>query len=364
MKKILSFFSLLLPAFFFIWTVDATTYTVNGNLTKIAIPQQWYEWNTIKWCDKCEPVKIDTSSTGCYNVTFWWVSYIECTKIFDDDWKLIVENSSWTGKSNGLSVFVTNKDPDIKEWIEVKISIDKDYEWKVNFTSIQKYEESKWKDISLSSKSVFDYSNDLKLGYVKISSSDKWKVNLSKFVKFAQTGSYRIYVEDKDWFSDYAQFYIGKANDNSVADKTSEAKFSETKKEKKDIEEEVYTSRSCKKYTIKYYEDIDAFSSPDLKKQEYFVSKEYFKRYIDSKNKPVDGCPTNEWWITTKYKDDSESKDKYIASNWKVYLLEWEEWNYYSKELDSELKSPTKFKTLEELKYYIRDRNFLTSMVY
>ena len=356
MNKLLSLslvlaFSVLLS----IWISDATTYTVNGNLNKFAIPKQDYEWNTIKWCDRCEPIKIDSSSSWCNDVVLWWVPYIECMKIYDDNGKYIWDDVS---NVNNLSVTVDDKDFSTNEWMGIKININRDYIWKIYFSKIQRYEDLKWNDVSLSSKTVLDYSDDLDIWFVRFSSSDGWKMNLSKFIKFTQTGNYRIYVEDKDWYTNYVQFYIWKV------DGRSEAKVNETKKEKKDIEEEVYTSRSCKKYTIKYYEDIDAFSSPDLKKQEYFVSKEYFKRYIDSKNKPVDGCPTNEWWVTTKYKDDFDSTDKYIASNWKVYLLEWEEWNYYSKELDSELKSPTKFKTLEELKYYIRDRNFLTSMVY
>ena len=357
MKKVFCLVCALVVCVLFLsWVSRATTYTVNWNLTKFAVPLQWYEWNTIKWCDRCEPIKIDSSSTGCYNIMFWWVLYVECTKIFDDNWKLIEKKLSWSGKTNWLSVFVTNKDPDVKEWIELKITIDNDYEWKLSFPYIQKYENSEWKDISLSSKYIYDYSDELNRGYVKISSSDKWKINLSKFVKFVQTGSYRVYVEDKDWFSDYAQFYIWKIDDS--------VKISDSKKEIKDIEEEVYTSRSCKKYTIKYYEDIDAFSSPDLQKQEYFVSKDYFKRYVDSKNKSVEGCPTNEWWITSIYRDSSDSLVKYIAPNWKVYLLKWEKWNYSSKELDNELWALTTFTTIQQLKYYIRDRNFLSSMVY
>ena len=47
---------------------------------------------------------------------------------------------------------------------------------------------------------------------------------------------------------------------------------------------QTYISRSCKPYTIEYVQSINAYTSPDLRKKEYFVNVEYFKRYVDSKN--------------------------------------------------------------------------------
>jgi len=129
-----------------------------------------------------------------------------------------------------------------------------------------------------------------------------------------------------------------------------------------DTKDEIYIARNCKQYTIKYYETLKVFSSPDLKTNEYFINKEYFKRYIDSKNPYKSWCPSNVWWITTYYNDKSNDNTKYIAPNWKVYFIIWEAWNYYSNELNKELRTPTNFKTIQQLKYYIRDRNPLISM--
>jgi hypothetical protein len=45
-----------------------------------------------------------------------------------------------------------------------------------------------------------------------------------------------------------------------------------------------YTSRSCKEYTLHYLSDLEARTSPNLNKAEYFISVDYLERYIDSKN--------------------------------------------------------------------------------
>ena len=95
---------------------------------------------------------------------------------------------------------------------------------------------------------------------------------------------------------------------------------------------------------------------------EYFVNKDYFKRYVDSKNKYQSGCPTNVGWISTNYADRTNDNNRYTAPNGKVYFITWQPWNFYSNELNKELKTPTSFNTIQELKYYIRDRNPLISM--
>jgi hypothetical protein len=107
---------------------------------------------------------------------------------------------------------------------------------------------------------------------------------------------------------------------------------------------------------------LGVYTSPNLKQDEYFVSKDYFKRYIDSKNRRADWCPTNIWWITTTYRDTSNSSDRYTAPNGKVYFINWKNWSYSSTELDKELNGSKKFWSVTDLKYFIRDRNPFISM--
>ena len=129
-----------------------------------------------------------------------------------------------------------------------------------------------------------------------------------------------------------------------------------------DTEEEVYISRSCKKYIIKYDEELGVCTSPNLLKKEYFINKEYFKRYIDSKNKQIDGCPTNKWNLV-RYKDNSNNTDRHVAPNGKVYFIEWQQWRFYSNEINKELNRLTSFSTIQELKNYIMGRNPITPIV-
>ena len=256
---------------------------------------------------------------------------------------------------------INNESPSTNEWIEVKVDIDDKYTWKVDFTKMQYYstEDEKWVDIPVTSKNyVSDYWDEAKLGYVKFDSSDDWEKELADFVKFSQKGNYRIYVEDKDWYSDYVQFYVWKWNNTLKSTNTTTV----TSSTPTDTEDEIFIARSCKKYKITYSSSLNVYTSPNLNMNEYFMSKDYFKRYVDSKNKYQDGCPTNIWWISTSYYDKSNDNNRYTAPNGKVYFITWEEWNYYSNELNKELKTPTSFSTIQQLKYYIRDRNPLINM--
>lgn len=264
-------------------------------------------------------------------------------------------SSSKSHPTNDLSVSITNDEPTTNERVEVVVDVNDKYTGKVDFTKMQYYsfDEEKRVDIPVTSKNyVKDYSDDAKLGYVKFDSSDDWEKNLSEFLKFSQPGNYRIHVEDKDWYNDYVQFYVWKWNNKAQLT---------TSKEPQD-EDEYYIARSCKKYKIEYLNNLGVYTSPNLKKDEYFISKDYFKRYIDSKNKRTDWCPTNVWWITTTYKDSSNSSDRYTAPNGKVYFINWQNWIYSSTELDKELNGAKKFSTINDLKYFIRDRNPFISM--
>ncbi len=119
-----------------------------------------------------------------------------------------------------------------------------------------------------------------------------------------------------------------------------------------------YISRSCKPYTIEYIQSLNVYTSPDLNKKEYFVSIDYLKRYVDSKNAQSTECYIDWWWISTPYTDTWIWADRYIAPNWKVYFIKQQNWAYTS----DELASPKSFPTIDELKNYIGKRNPLIWM--
>lgn len=119
-----------------------------------------------------------------------------------------------------------------------------------------------------------------------------------------------------------------------------------------------YVSRSCKPYTVEYIQSLNAYTSPDLRKREYFVNIDYLKRYVDSKNAQNAECYIGWWWISSSYVDTNTKSDRYIAPNWKIYFITQLNWAYTSNEL-SVAKS---FSTIDELKNYIRKRNPLINM--
>lgn len=151
-------------------------------------------------------------------------------------------------------------------------------------------------------------------------------------------------------------------NNNSISQESStktETKQTETSQTIQSQNSIKYISRSCKPYNIEYIPELNAYTSPDLKKKEYFVNIEYFKRYVDSKNAQNAECyVTNRSRITKSYIDTSNSNNRFVAPNWKIYFINQQNWFYRS----SNINSSKNFTTIDELKNYIKKRNPLIPM--
>lgn len=247
-----------------------------------------------------------------------------------------------------LEVSIDNNQPATDEYIGLIIKTDEDYTGKISFKAKYFNESSeKWVDIEdqVSSKYFSKYSDEWEDWYYKITSSDEWEVTLDKLVKFNKEWYYRIYVTDKNGNTEYVSLKVSDDEDYDEDDEDI-------------IENEVYVARSCKEYNLQYLYDLWVYSSSSLNKLEYFVNLDYFKRYIDSKNKQKDWCPTNVWWISTSYVDKSNKADRFTAPNGKVYFISENNGVYSSKQITS----GKTFKSLSEIKYFLRDKNPLIGM--
>ena len=336
---------------------------------------------------------------------YWDDTYIQINVSDEDDNSSSSSSSSKSSSSSdesNLTLSVNSASQTIYEPIDLTIKTD-NYVWKINLYA--KYKEltsNYWLTLNnTSTEYLSDYSNIWENWYYKMTSSDKGKKTFSKLVEFKKPWTYRLYAEDANWYANFVQIYVNENNNttsisssntktntwsssendeiekllrellnkkwnnsslssspNTSSPSTSSQSIERNKQNISSSNDEVYISRSCKEYRIQYNTWLWVFTSPDLKKAEYFINKDYFKRYIDSKNKQVEGCPTNVWWISTNYKDTSSSNEYYIAPNGKVYFFTRENWTYKS----SWLTKDKQFQSLSEIKYYIRDRNPLIWM--
>jgi len=305
--------------------------------------------------------------------------------VSDDNW-----NDSESNSNSELSLSANDNYPYTNKPISITIKTEGDYSGKIKLYAKYKDSSGNRTKISNTSSTYFsDYSSIWENGYYNMKSSDKWKKILSDLMEFKKEWVYRIYAEDEQWYSNYISVNVTsssntKSSNNSAV--SNQVNTTETddidklisqllwndswvssdinndiernKNNLKGVSDEIYKSRSCKEYRIQYNVDLWVFTSPDLKKKEFFVNKEYLKRYIDSKNPQKDWCPVNSWWITTIYRDKSSNNWYYISPNWKVYFISFENWYYFSDDLTVQKK----FSTISEIKYYIRDRNPLIWM--
>ena len=333
---------------------------------------------------------------------YWDDTYVQVNVADDDDNSSSSNSSNSSSDESNLTLSVNSASQTIYEPIDLTIKTD-NYVWKINLYA--KYKEltsNYWLTLNnTSTEYLSDYSNIWENWYYKMTSSDKGKKTFSKLVEFKKPWTYRLYAEDANWYANFVQIYVNENNNttsisssntktntwsssendeiekllrellnkkwnnsslssspNTSSPSTSSQSIERNKQNISSSNDEVYISRSCKEYRIQYNTWLWVFTSPDIKKAEYFINKDYFKRYIDSKNKQVEGCPTNAWWISTNYKDTSSNNEYYIAPNGKVYFFTRENWTYKS----SWLSKDKQFQSLSEIKYYIRDRNPLIWM--
>ncbi len=314
----------------------------------------------------------------------WNEEYVQITVNASD------EEKDKNSEDTKLEISTNTTNLSTREPIDINIKTD-DYVGKLSLYAKYRELTSNYR-ITLnntSSEYFWNYSDEWEDWYYKMTSSDKGKITLSDLVAFRKTWTYRIYIEDNDWYTNFVQIYVN-SNDNTTSDNTSFTinKDSKNSNEDDDIQkllnellntwnntttqnnvernkdnikssdEEIYISRSCKQYRIQYNQSLWVYTSPNLKKTEYFISKEYLKRYIDSKNPQKENCPQNSWWITTSYRDKSESSNNYIAPNWKVYFISQQNWYFTSDELNTKKN----FNSISALKYFIRDHNPLIWM--
>lgn len=309
---------------------------------------------------------------------------------FNVSWDDDDENNS---KKSKLSISLINENPETDSRIWIILETNSDYVGKISFPKIEYYSSSR-KDISSSSEYIWNSSDEWEDGYYKMTSKDYWYKRISNFVKLKKEWKYRIHAKATDWATDYIQFYVNESDYEKESDweETTQKEIEEminrilnptwttnyddysylgwnySYKDDNGVErnknnigymtDETYKSRSCKEYRLHYDPDLWVFTSPDLQKTEYFINKNYFKRYIDSKNPQKNWCPTNIWRISTNYNDSSTNSENFIAPNGKVYFIQQKNWKYYSNNLNTE----NDFPSLIELKFYIRDRNPLIKM--
>ena len=308
----------------------------------------------------------------------WDDYYIQFTVDWDNS-----SSDNYNTEDSNISLSVSNSQPKTYKPIDVTLKTD-NYVGKIKLYA--KYKDSSNSRVKISNNSSYeyfsDYSNIWENWYYKMISSDKWKKTLYGLIEFKKEWSYRIYAEDEQWYSNYTSIDVNSSTNTTTKTNTwddidkliNQLLWTDTtttennkniddgiernKKNLKDISDEIYKSRSCKEYRIQYDSTLWAFTSPDLQKKEYFINKEYFKRYIDSKNPQKEWCPTNAWWISTSYKDSSTSSTHVITPNWKVYFISTGNWSYYS----NNLTTNKSFASLIEIKNFIKNRNPLIIM--
>lgn len=370
----------------FIWWGESSTsttkvddnYIITWDITLYAIFQKKSsEWSSSWWWG---------SSSG------WWSRSSEWSR--SSGWSS--SRSEWSSNSasskNEITLTTNKKTLNTDEYINLTIETTNKYLGKLTLYAEYETPSSGRSAIPNTSHTYFsDFSNEWSDGYYRMVLSDHDEVTLKRLLKFTESGYYRVYVKDTYWNSKYIQFHVKQSNQNTNSKETINTNTEETTnistwnnnylsiisqlyKTQEDSHysadevntsninsiwwDEIYVSRSCKSYRIQYIESLNAYTSPDLKKTEYFVNIDYFKRYIDSKNSQNAECYANRSRITDSYSDTNTERDRAIAPNGKIYFIEQQN-DWYSSKQFSSAKS---FSSISELKEFINKHNPLTKI--
>lgn len=187
-------------------------------------------------------------------------------------------SSSKKKNSNDLEISAYPSNPDIKQRIRVNIETDDDYTWKIYFKNL-KYKSnnsSSWKDVSMTSSSyVYDYSDEWKNGYYKMTRSDDWEKDLYRLIKFNKQWYYRIYIEDTYGNESYVQIHVSD-DDEDYYDSYNYSSSSSSRNSDYNYDSNFSSSQMSKVREVFYNRDNTIAQMqrlyPNLKKDYYWIS--------------------------------------------------------------------------------------------
>ncbi len=130
----------------------------------------------------------------------------------DTDWNEdYIEFNVWNNSYYyDLELSTNDRNPDASEYIDLTVTTDSYYRWKINFTAeYRSSTSSSWESISRTSSTYFtNRSTTWTNWYLTMGSSDRWEKTVENIFKFAKKGYYRIIAEDEEWNSTYLDFNV------------------------------------------------------------------------------------------------------------------------------------------------------------
>ncbi|MBO4203937.1 hypothetical protein J5893_03880 [bacterium] len=164
-----------------------------------------------------------TSSDRGYKKFYDFLKFYEA-----GEYRLTAEDD--TGRERSLTFYVkesrstvndyiritTNRSyPDVDQYVNITLETSSDYRGRVDFeVQYRSTSSSSWSKLGTSSSSYFTADSYLRKGY-QFTSSDRGYRSFSNFIRFAKSGSYRLYVKDSAGNQDYVQFDIQSTDSSS-----------------------------------------------------------------------------------------------------------------------------------------------------